>query len=226
MSRGNGRRWPAMVVATVALFAALCGGVYAAARIDGHTIKAKSLPGNRLVPRSLPANRLKPGTIPGNRLAPGSVTGAQIDAASLGRVPEATHAQEADSARRADSALVAATAIEAEKLNGHVAACGAGTRYFAGSCWETVYAADPLTAPAAAEACADRGGELPQALTLAAFAGEPGIALASGGEWSGDIPEISGLETYAVTIVLPGGEIDRSISSAEKKFRCVIPLLS
>ena len=149
---------------------------------------------------------------------PGIKTGDKADPGSF--------AQEADSARRADSALVAATAVEAEKLSGHSAACDVGTRYFAGSCWETVYVPDPLTAPAAAEACADRGGELPQALTLAAFAGEPGIAIAGGGEWTSEIPTTSGLNKYALAIVLPTAEIDTALSTAEKKFRCVIPLLS
>jgi hypothetical protein len=141
------RHWPAMVVATLALVVALGGSVYAASRIDGHSLRVKSLPGNRLVPRSLPANRLRPGTILGDRLAPGSVTGRQIDAATLGQVPEAAYATSAETARHADTALVAGTADEALRLNGHVAACGAGTIAFAGGCWEGNFAADAVTAP-------------------------------------------------------------------------------
>ncbi len=59
MLKGLGRRTPALVIAGVALFAALGGTVYAAARIDGHSIKPKSMPGNRLALGSVPANRLQ-----------------------------------------------------------------------------------------------------------------------------------------------------------------------
>src|ERR1700761_4031211 len=100
-------RWrrpsPALVIACLALFVALGGTVLAATKIDGRTIRVKSLPGNRLTPASLPGNRLQAGTIPGSRLAPGSVKGTQIDAASLGPVPSATHADAADPAHRAQT---------------------------------------------------------------------------------------------------------------------------
>lgn len=220
------RHWPAMVVATVALVAALGGSVYAATRIDGHTVRVKSLPGNRLVPRSVPANRLRPGTIPGDRLAAGSVTGRQIDAATLGEVPEASHAGSADTARRADRAQVAISADEARKLNGRSASCGEGSREFAGACWEVAFSSGAVTAPQAAAACASHGGELPSPLALAAFADQPGIAIAASGEWTGDIPTMSGKDTYAVAIVLTTAEITSAASTSAKQFRCVIPLVS
>jgi hypothetical protein len=220
------RRLPAMVVAVVALVAALGGSVYAAARIDGHTVRVKSLPGNRLVPRSLPANRLRPGAIPGNRLEAGSVTGRQVDAATLGEVPEATHAREADSARHADSALVAGSADEAQRLNGRSAGCAAKSLEFAGACWEVAFSDAAVTAPAAAALCAARGGELPAPLALAAFADQPGIALAAEGEWTGVIATMVGKDTYSIAIVLPSGELAPSASTAELNFRCVTPLVS
>lgn len=226
MAWESSRRWSAMVVATIALFVALGGGVYAASRIDGHTVRVKSLPGNRLVPRSLPANRLRPGTIPGNRLETGSVTGRQVDAATLGQVPEAAHAANADEARHAQTALVAGTADEAKRLNGHAAACAAGTQSFAGACWESEFGEAAMTAPAAAAECASRGGELPAPLALAAFADEPGIAIAAEGEWTGDIPTISGLNTYSITIVLPDAKINFKPATEARKFRCVIPLVA
>src|SRR4029077_14460915 len=90
--------------------ATLGGTVYAAGKINGHTIKVKSLPGNRLAIGSVPANRLKPGTIPstqlapgsiqGDRLAPGSVTGVQVDVSTLGQVPSAVHGDTARSGER------------------------------------------------------------------------------------------------------------------------------
>ncbi|MGB7686202.1 MAG: hypothetical protein WBL45_10535, partial [Solirubrobacterales bacterium] len=135
MRRGFGRPWPAMIVACIALFAALGGTVYAAGKINGKTIKRKSLPGNRVVPGTLTGDRLKAGTITGSRVAQGSITGSQIDAATLGQVPSAVHADIADSARDAQTALHAVNAVTAGTINGHDAGCKAGTRPFAGACW-------------------------------------------------------------------------------------------
>jgi hypothetical protein len=225
MLKGLGRRTPALAVAGIALFAALGGTVYAAAKIDGHSIKPKSIPGNRLAPGSVPANRIKAGAIPGSRLAPESITGAQIDTATLGQVPTAIHADTADSARDAGSALTAVNAIEATRVNGHTAGCLAGTRPFAGACWQTASSAAAATATDAALSCANQGGELPEPLPLVAFSKEPGIALAAGDEWSGDIPTISGVDVFSVITVSPTSQINFVVSTSTKKYRCVIPLV-
>jgi hypothetical protein len=217
---------PALAIACIALFAAFGGTVYAAKRIDGHAIKVKSLPGNRLAMGSVPANRLKPGAIPGSRIAPGSITGIQIDAATLGQVPSAVHADTAGSAEDAETALVAVTALDANRLNGHSAACGPQTRYFAGACWQVASSETALNAPAAALACASQGGELPGALELAAFSQQPGVALAEGDEWSGDLPVVSGTDLYAVVTVSPAGAVKSAVSSSTRKYRCVIPLVT
>ncbi|MFN8163727.1 MAG: hypothetical protein U0R26_07825 [Solirubrobacterales bacterium] len=225
MSRGLRRPAPALLVASIALFAALGGTVYAAAKIDGKSIKLKSLPGNRLALGSLPGNRLKPGAIPGNRVAPGSITGTQIDAATLGQVPSAVHADNADSARDAQTALNAVNAVEATKINGYSAGCEPTTRAFAGACWQIASSEAAVTATAAALSCATQGGELPDALTLAAFSQQPGIALASGDEWTGDIPSFTALNAYSVATVSTAGAIGAALSSSTKKYRCVIPLV-
>jgi hypothetical protein len=52
------------------------------------------------------------------------------------------------------------------------------------------------------------------------------VSIAAGGEWTADVAEVSGLATYAVTIVTSSAEINRSISTASLKFRCVIPLVT
>lgn len=228
MGRGNLRLSPALVIASIALFAALGGSVYAAKKtkkLDGRTIKVKSLPGNRLAPGSVPANRLKPGTIPAAALAPQSVTGTQIDAATLGQVPSAAHAVHADSATDAETALQAVNAVTAEKINGYTAGCLQGTRLFAGACWEVNRSEAAVTAPAAALACANKGGELPDALGLTAFAVQPGISIASDGEWTGDLPAISGPGVYAIATVASNGEVGSAGSTATRKYRCVFPLV-
>jgi hypothetical protein len=226
MSRGLRRQAPALVVAGIALLAALGGTVYAAGRIDGHTIKAKSLPGNRLVLGSVPGNRLKPGAIAGSRIAPGSITGTQVDTATLGKVPTAVHADRADSARDADTALNAVNAVNATTVNGHSAGCGSGTRAFAGACWQATYSEAAVSAPAAALSCANQGGELPSPLALAGFAQQPGIAIAAGEEWTGDISIVSGVNLYSVVTVTAAGGISSEPFSETRKYRCVIPLVS
>jgi hypothetical protein len=226
MGRAFGRQAPALVVACVALVAALGGTVYAAAKINGRAIRVKSLPGNRVAMASLPGNRLKPGSVPGNRLAPGAISGAQIDAGTIGQVASAVHAESAGSAGDAQTALHAVDAIDAVRVNGHTAGCRLSTRYFAGACWQEQGSEAAVTAPAAALSCANQGGELPDALTLAAFSGQPGIALAPGDEWTGDIPVVSGKDAYALVTVSAAGEINFVLSSSTRRYRCVIPVVS
>ena len=70
-----------------------------------------------------------------------------------------------------------------------------------------------------------RGGELPGALALAAFAEEPGVDLDSEDEWSSDIPVFTGPDTYGVAIVSDAAEVKSSLSTEAHPYRCVIPLL-
>ena len=231
MGRGLRRQAPALVIACIALIAALGGDVYAKktkvkVKIDGKAVKVKSLPGNRLAIGSVPGNRLKDGAITGSALAPGSITGIQIDTATLGQVPSAVHADNADSARDAQTALNAVNAIDAAKINGHSAGCKPPTRFFAGACWQSGSSEAAVSAPAAALSCATQGGELPNALALAAFSQQPGIVLAAEDEWTSEIPVFSGPGVYGVIIVSAAGEIDSEVSTAAKHYRCVIPLVA
>lgn len=234
MSRGMRRQLPVVIVVAVVLVAALGGTVYAAGKLNGHAIKVKSLPGNRLAIGSVPANRLKPGTIPslqlapgsiqGDRLAPGSVTGVQVDVSTLGQVPSAVHADSAESAKSAETAVTAVTAENAEKVNGYEAGCKPNTVLFAGACWQAS-TNSAMTPASAAASCANEGGELPDPLLLAAFSQQPGITIAAGDEWTSDLTNVSGLNSYSVVTVSSAGEINFAAFNATKKFRCVTPLL-
>jgi hypothetical protein len=219
------RQGPAFAVACLALMVALGGSVYAASKIDGHSLRRGSLPGNRLERASVPGNRLQPGTLRGGRIEPGSLTGVQVDAATLGKVPEAARADIAGSARTANTAIAADSAAEASRLNGHAAGCTATQRLFAGACWDLVMSA-ATTAPQAAAVCAARGGELPAALALAAFGAQPGVELAFEGEWSKELAIYSGPNSYAVATVTRKGEITSAPSDNVRPFRCVTPLVS
>jgi hypothetical protein len=222
------RHWLAPAIAAIALFVALGGSVYAAkkAKIDGRAIRAKSIPGNRVKPRSIAANRLKPGVLRG-AAAGGPLTGVDINELTLGQVPSAAHADTADSAWSAidaQTALNAVNAVDAQTVNGYGAGCLPATRPFAGACWESA-ASSAATAPGAARKCAARGGSLPEALQLAAFAEEPGVNLDAGDEWSGDIPVVSGSDVYAVVTVAANSTVDSDLSTTTHAYRCVIPLL-
>ncbi len=229
MKQGIWRHSPALVIAVIALFVALGGSVYAAkkAKLDGRAIRAKSIPGNRLKPHSIAANRLMPGIL-GGGAASGPLTGADINELTLGQVPSATHADSADTAQSAvdaQTALNAVNAVDAKTVNGHSVGCLPGTRPFAGACWESS-ASSAVDAPTAARKCAARGGALPEALQLAAFAEETGVNVDSGDEWSGDIPVVSGPNVYATVTVSATSVIDMDISTDTHAYRCVIPLLT
>lgn len=231
MRQGIWRQSPAMVLAAVALFVALGGTVYAAkqAKLNGKTIRVKSLPGNRLKLGSVPANRLKPGVLKPATALPGQLTGADINELTLGQVPSAAHAGEADfahSAGDAKTAVDAVNAVNAQKVNGYGAGCKPGTRLFAGACWQSSPSPAALSAPLAAAECAAQGGALPDALALAAFAKQPGVNLHEGDEWSGDITNVSGLDVYGVVTVSAAGGLNSALSTATRRYRCVIPLVS
>jgi hypothetical protein len=228
MRQGIWRHSPALAISIVALFVALGGSVYAAkkARIDGKAIRTKSIPGNRLKPRSIAANRLKPGVLRSAAIG-APLTGAEINELTLGQVPSAAHADSADSAQSAvdaQTALNAVNAVDAKTVNGHSVGCLPSTRPFAGACWEAS-SSSAVDAPTAARKCAARGGTLPEALQLAAFAEEPGVNLDPGDEWSSDLTNVSGLNVYGVVTVSASSGVNSELSSNTHPYRCVIPLL-
>ena len=146
---------------------------------------------------------MKPGVLRGADASPTPLTGADINELTLGQVPNAAHADSADTAQSAvdaQTALNAVNAVDAKTVNGHSVGCLPGTLPFAGACWESS-SSSAVNAPTAARKCAARGGTLPEALQLAAFAEEPGVNLDPGDEWSSDITNVSGLNAYGVVTV-------------------------
>jgi hypothetical protein len=225
MERSGWRRpSPALVIACLALFVALGGTVLAATKINGRTIAVKSLPGNRLEVGSVPGNRLK-GTISGNRIAPGSIKGDRIDTAGLGQVPSAAHADSSDSARHAQTATAADHAADATTVNGRSVGCVDGKREFAGACWDLQPSATIANAVEAAVACGTAGGELPDALTAAAFAQQPGAAIAVDGEWTRQLGKFGEANVFPVILVSPSGLSSTPSWTVPHHYRCVTPLL-
>jgi hypothetical protein len=217
MKRSNPwRPSPALVVACLALFVALGGTVLAATKINGKTIEVKSLPGNRLEVAS----------VPGNRIAPHSLKGSQIKAETLAEVPNAAHADSADNARHAQTATAADHAADATTVNGHAVGCATGERQYAGACWDLVASTGTASVVEAAAACAARGGELPDAFTLAAFAKQPGVLIDLSGEWTNQVGNTGEPNQFAAVVVLPGSAIYAISPSSQIHFRCVTPVLN
>jgi hypothetical protein len=78
--RPNIRISPASLLALVALFIALGGVSYAAATIDGKSIRNSSVPGKKLKNKAITNKKVKPGTLAADRLTPAaraSLKGAQ-----------------------------------------------------------------------------------------------------------------------------------------------------
>jgi len=82
-----------LVISVIALFAALGGTSYAAAKITGKEIAKKTIKGGNVANQTLSAKKLKPDTLTGN----------QIDEATLGVVASATAAANADKLDGLDS---------------------------------------------------------------------------------------------------------------------------
>jgi len=103
---------PATVLAAIGVFAVLAGTATAAKTvIDGRQIKKGTITAKQLKKGAVTRAKLAPGAVGGGQLAPGAVgteqianravTGAKVDVASLGKVPQADHA---DKAHHADTA--------------------------------------------------------------------------------------------------------------------------
>jgi hypothetical protein len=153
------------------------------------------------------------------------VKAEQIDVGSLGPVPSATHADSADTARRAQTAIAADHATDATTINGRAVGCHVGTRQFAGACWELAPSEGAVTAPEAAAACADAGGELPQGMALMQFETLPGVQIAIGGEWLNQLWMTSETQ-YAVYVLTDDSHVVVRQPDEAHRFRCVTPLVS
>ena len=114
----RGRLTYANVMATIAVFIALGGAAYAAVKLPKNSVGTK---------------QLKNGAVTAEKVQSGSLTGTQINASTLGTVPNATHAVSADSATQAEQANLlqgkhasdflgaSATAANSNQLEGHPA---------------------------------------------------------------------------------------------------------
>jgi hypothetical protein len=93
MKRISGKLTYANVMATVAVFLALGGAAYAAAKLPKNSVGTKQIKNSAVT-----AAKIKKGTITGAKVKSGSLTGTQVNAATLGTVPTAQNASTAQTA--------------------------------------------------------------------------------------------------------------------------------
>jgi hypothetical protein len=96
------------VMSTLAVFIALSGGAYAAAKLPANSVGSRQLKNNAVVKAKIKSN-----SIDSSKVAPDALTGADIKEASLAKVP---------SAALADSATHANAAAAIDKLTYKTAA--------------------------------------------------------------------------------------------------------
>jgi len=152
------------------------------------------------------------------------VKAEQVDVASLGPVPNATHADSADTARKAQTAIAAEHADDATTINGRGVGCASATREFAGACWDIQPSEAALTAPDAVDACAAVGGELPAGLALSQFGSLPGLAIHIDGEWTNQV-WVSSETTHDVYVLTGAHHFIVRLPTEPHHFRCVTPLV-
>jgi hypothetical protein len=149
----------ANVIASVALFAALCGGAYAASsKINGGNIKNQSIAGKKLKNGTITNKQIKKGTITSAQIKEGSLSSTVINVSSLGTVPSAQTAATAVSAETAAKATTATTATNAINAETATVAISAETAAHADSA-DTADEADEATTAGDADTVGGRSAE-------------------------------------------------------------------
>ncbi len=203
----------ANVMASIAVFLAFGGVGYAAATINGNSIKKQTIGAGKLKNGTLTSQQVKQnalggsaidesslGTVPSAQTAVSATTagsaGSANTANSAGSAASATTAESANTAKSAETAthaLTADTAGDADTVGGFTAqqlqvSCQPTTSLFGGMCWDD----DPRPASgwiAASIDCAEDNGRLPSLSELIAYIAQPGPQV-TGENWSGDAGDV------------------------------------
>lgn len=121
----------ANITSFLALFVALSAGAYAATSLPANSVGSKQLKTNAVTTSKLAAhavtrNKLAANAVDGSKVAPGSLTGADINLATLGKVPSAAVADSASVARVNVATASSAAAPDAPGGTGATASCAPG----------------------------------------------------------------------------------------------------
>jgi hypothetical protein len=94
----------ANVMSSIAVFLVLGGGAaYAAKKIGSNEIKGNSITTGKIKKEAVSASKIKKNAVTTAKIANGAVTGAKLNLGSVGTVPNAAHANTADSANNANT---------------------------------------------------------------------------------------------------------------------------
>ena len=198
--RGLRKRFTyANVVASVAVFMALGGGAYAAVKLPTNSVDSSAIKAGAITNA-----KLAKGAVDASKIANGTITGAQINLASLGSVPQATHATSADQAGSATSAAHANTADSATTATNATHATTADSATTANSATTASHAttADSATTATTAANASQFGGH-PVSAFQASVTGQctGGSAITQVGE-DGSVG-CSNTQDYAARIQVP-----------------------
>jgi hypothetical protein len=209
LARLRARLTYANVVATLALFVALGGVSYGAARIGTASIINNSVRTQDLRNNDIRSRDIRNRTIVHRDILANTITGRQVRESSLAKVPDA------DTLDGVDSSSLRV-------------GCPAGTTRHGGGCIETS-ARPPQTYEAAARTCGSAGRRLPSYDELASYRQEPGVTLGSGGggaafELTADVTVVTAGQDEVVGIDDQGDNAPLNMQTAARAFRCVAPL--
>jgi hypothetical protein len=94
----------ANVMSSIAVFLVLGGGAaYAAKKIGSNEIKGNSITTGKIKKEAVSSSKIKKNAVTTAKIANGAVTGAKLNLGSVGTVPNATHAINADNAGNANT---------------------------------------------------------------------------------------------------------------------------
>lgn len=208
MHQGNrriGRPSPAMIVAIIALIASLSGSAYAA-------LGKNSVGSRQLKAQAVTTGKIANNAVNGKKVANGSLSGEDINLSQLGTVPAATSA---------------ASAGNANTVSGHAAACPAGTTLIRGTCFDSSSNPEIKSPEAAADACAAKGGRLPDPLELYATRTilNLGTGVGTDSQWtSAYYANTNGSDYNSIVVNGTGALVETEITS-KARYTCAYDLV-
>lgn len=170
---------------------------------------------NQLVPRnSVGTPQIQRNAVKARQLAPNAVRSGHVLNGSLlaadfkeGQLPQGPKGDKGDKGDRGEPAALT---------------CPSGTTRFVSVCIETTSRA-PATVGDASNVCGNLQRRLPSAGELSAFARVPGTTIATAGEWTFDVADITYASTFAYFAVTQNGNGVRT-AFVPGPYRCVAGL--
>jgi hypothetical protein len=156
---------------------------------------------NAVAPSSIGASQLRNGAVTNAKLRGDAVTSGKVLNHSLkaidfaaGQIPTGPKGDKGDKGSKGDKGD---KGVKGDKGDPAALTCPSGTMRFVSVCIETASRA-PKDWGAASDDCADEQRRLPSSGEIAAFRKQPGITIATAGEWTADLGDI----TYKPSFVM------------------------